>query len=492
MTAPTKAPKATPVPETTAKLYFNWKKLLIPLVVGGAIALIPIPGDLEPRAWYMLALFVATIVAIIAKVMPMGAVCLVALTLSGLLGLTPIKAEQGDVGMLSGFANSTIWLIGIAMFLSRAVIKTGLGRRIALFFVSVFGKKMIGVAYGFALADVVIGPGVPSASARGGGIMYPIMQSVASAYGSEAGPTARKAGAFLAIAISQIDAIVCAMFLTAMAGNPIMQSMAADYGVHITWTSWFVGAVVPGIVALIAIPFFLYKVYPPEIKDSPEIAQFAKKELKEMGPMSRAEAILAADFVLLLFLWVVGDMVFGINATVSAFIGLVILMLASIMTWDDIIKEKGAWNTIFWFAVLVMMAGALNTYGVVDWIASSIAGSIGGLSWQLGLFILILVFFYTRYLFASATAHIAAMYSAFLATAIALGAPPTLAAMALAYTALLNMGLTQYSGGPGPALFGSGYNSTGQWWGYSFLCSIPSLVIWFVVGGLWFKVLGWW
>ncbi|MGO2613326.1 anion permease, partial [Corynebacterium flavescens] len=273
MTAPTKAPKATPVPETTAKLYFNWKKLLIPLVVGGAIALIPIPGDLEPRAWYMLALFVATIVAIIAKVMPMGAVCLVALTLSGLLGLTPIKAEQGDVGMLSGFANSTIWLIGIAMFLSRAVIKTGLGRRIALFFVSVFGKKMIGVAYGFALADVVIGPGVPSASARGGGIMYPIMQSVASAYGSEAGPTARKAGAFLAIAISQIDAIVCAMFLTAMAGNPIMQSMAADYGVHITWTSWFVGAVVPGIVALIAIPFFLYKVYPPEIKDSPEIAQ---------------------------------------------------------------------------------------------------------------------------------------------------------------------------------------------------------------------------
>lgn len=490
---PSEATQTNTLPPTVeAKMYFDWRKAIIPIVVGVAIALIPAPGGLEERAWYMLALFVATIVAIIVKVMPMGAVCLIALTISGLFSITPISPGDGEVGMLSGFANSTIWLIGIAMFLSRAVIKTGLGRRVALFFISVFGKKMIGVAYGFALADVILGPGIPSASARGGGIMYPIMQSVASAYGSEPGPTSRKAGAFLAIAISQIDTVVCAMFLTAMAGNPIMQSLASDFGVDITWTSWFVGALVPGIVALIVLPLFVYIIYPPEIKDSPEIAAFAKKELSEMGPMSRAEKILTLDFVLLLLLWVVGDMVFGINATVSAFIGLVILMLASIMTWEDIVKEKTAWNTIFWFAVLVMMAGALNTYGVVAWIADSISSQIGGLSWEFGLVILILVFYYTRYLFASATAHIAAMYAAFLATAIALGAPPTLAAMALAYTALLNMGLTQYSGGPGPALFGSGYNSTGQWWGVSFACSIVSLLIWFVVGGIWFKVLGWW
>ncbi|CEH10228.1 anion permease [Propionibacterium freudenreichii] len=486
---PTKAPPLAPV---RVKIFFDWKRALIPVIIGPGMFLIPTPGGLEPRAWHMLALFVATIVAIIAKVMPMGAVCLVALTISGLFGLTPVVPGKGDVGMLSGFANSTIWLIGIAMLLSRAVIKTGLGRRVALFFISVFGKKMIGVAYGFALADLVLGPGIPSASARGGGIMYPIMQSVATAYGSEPGPSARKAGSFLAIAISQIDTIVCAMFLTAMAGNPIMASLAGDLGVHMSWTSWFVGAIVPGLVALIALPYFLYKIYPPEIKDSPEIAAFARGELKDMGPMSRAEKVLTADFVLLLLLWIVGDMAFGINATVSAFIGLAILMVTSIMTWEDIIKEKAAWNTIFWFAVLVMMAGALNTYGVVGWIAKGIARGVGGIGWHMGLVVLILVFFYTRYFFASAVAHISAMYAAFLATALALGAPPMLAAMSLAYTALLSMGLTQYSGGPGPALFGSGYNSTGRWWGVSFLCSIPSLLIWFVVGGAWFKVIGWW
>lgn len=97
-------------------------------------------------------------------------------------------------------------------------------------------------AYGLALSDVVLGPGIPSASARGGDIMYPITQSIASAYKSEPGPTARKAGAFLMLCVSQIDAIVCMMFLTAMAGNPLVAELAKSQGVDISWTTWFVGA----------------------------------------------------------------------------------------------------------------------------------------------------------------------------------------------------------------------------------------------------------
>ena len=141
------------------KMGFKWQGLLLSVIVGMAIWLIPIPEGLSAKAWGMVALFVATIVAIIAKAMPMGAATLVALVISGLTGLTPLSPAKGEVGMLSGFSNGTIWLIAIAMFLSRAVIKTGLGKRIALYFVARFGKKMMGVAYGIALADVVIGRG---------------------------------------------------------------------------------------------------------------------------------------------------------------------------------------------------------------------------------------------------------------------------------------------------------------------------------------------
>ncbi len=272
---------------------------------------------------------------------------------------------------------------------------------------------MMGVAYGMALADVVIGPGIPSASARGGGIMYPIMQSIADAYESKPGPTARRAGAFLAIAVSQIDTIICTMFLTAMAGNPLIAELAKSQGVEITWMTWFLGAIVPGIVSLIVLPYFVYLIYPPELKDTPKMAEMAREELKSMGPMSKAEWILALDFILLLFLWTVGDLVFHIPATISAFIGLVILLLTNIMSWKNIVAETTAWDTMFWFAVLVMMANALNKYGAITWISTHISSSVGGFSWPVAFTILVLVYFYTRYFFASAMAHISAMYTRF-------------------------------------------------------------------------------
>ncbi|ABR74840.1 permease [Actinobacillus succinogenes] len=483
---------STPIPKVEVKLNFKWQGLLIAIIVGLVIWAIPTPEGLSTKAWGMLALFVATIVAIIAKAMPMGAATLVALVISGLTGLTPLSAKQGDVGMLSGFSNGTIWLIGIAMFLSRAVIKTGLGKRIALYFVARFGKKMMGVAYGIALADVVIGPGIPSASARGGGIMYPIMQSIADAYDSKPGSTARRAGAFLAIAVSQIDTIVCTMFLTAMAGNPLIAELAQSQGVTISWMTWFLGAIVPGIVSLIVLPYFVYLIYPPELKDTPKMAEMARNELKNMGPMRKAEWILALDFILLLFLWTVGDLAFHISATVSAFIGLVILLLTNIMSWKNIVSETTAWDTMFWFAVLVMMANALNKYGAIAWISTHISSFVGTLDWPIAFSVLVLVYFYTRYFFASAMAHISAMYLAFVAAAIAVGTPPMIAAIGLGYTSTLSMSLTQYAGGPGPALFGSGYNTAGQWWGVSFVVSLLSLAIWFGVGGTWMKVLSWW
>lgn len=476
----------------TVKASFQWQGLLISILIGLGIYLSPIPDGLTPKAWGMLALFVATIVAIIAKAMPMGAATLVALVISGVTGLTPIKAGKEEVAMLSGFSNATIWLIGIAMFLSRAVIKTGLGHRIALYFISKFGNRMIGVAYGIALADTIIAPGIPSASARGGGIMYPIMQSIADTYDSKPGPTAKRAGAFLAIVVSQIDTIVCTMFLTAMAGNPLIAELAASQGITISWMSWFLGAIVPGIVSLIVLPYLVYLIYPPELKKTPKMAEMAKEELQKMGKMTTAEWILALDFILLLLLWTVGDLFFGISATVSAFIGLVILLLSNIMSWKNIVEETTAWDTMFWFAVLVMMATALNKYGVISWISTHISSSINGFSWPIAFTILVLVYFYTRYFFASAMAHISAMYLAFLAAAIAVGTPPMLAAVGLGYTSTLSMSLTQYAGGPGPALFGSGYNSTAQWWGISFIASIASLLIWFGVGGVWMKILGWW
>lgn len=378
------------------KLAFPLQKGVITLLFGIILWFIPPPSGLSANAWHMFAIFATTIFAIILKVMPMGAVTMIALIFSALTGVTPLSAKGETVGALSGFANATIWLIGIAMFISRAVIKTGLGRRVALWFISKCGSNMLGVAYGLALSDLVLGPGIPSASARGGGIMYPITQSIATAYNSEPGATARRAGAFLMICVSQIDAIVCTMFLTAMAGNPLIAELARSQGIEISWTTWFVGAIVPGIASLILIPLTLYFIYPPQLKKTPEIPGIAREELKKMGPMSLAEKILAFDFMLLILLWTVGDIFFSIPATLSAFIGLAILLLSNIMSWKNIIEEKTAWDTMFWFAVLVMMANALNKYGMISWISKGIVGYVSHFEWLTVFLMLVLIYFYTQ------------------------------------------------------------------------------------------------
>ncbi|BAF54928.1 hypothetical protein cgR_1933 [Corynebacterium glutamicum R] len=384
------------------------------------------------------------------KPMPMGAVTIIGMITAVLTGLVPLTAPSDDPGAvygLIGFSNGTIWLIVMAFLISRGFIKTGLGRRIALFFVSKVGGKMLGVTYGLALADLVLAPAIPSATARGGVIMAPIMKSVALTYDSTPGPTRRRAGAFLALNVGQVNAITCAMFLTAMAGNPLIASLASQMDVNITWTNWAVGAIVPGLVALIVVPWVVYKIYPPELKDTPEVKTMASDELKQLGAFTYGEKVLSGTFVVLLLLWI---------------------------------------------AVLYMMATALSQYGFIAWISEVIASSLGGMNWVVALVVLVLIYFFSHYFFASATAHISAMYLAFLGAAIAIGAPPLMAALVLAYTSNLFSSLTQYSGGPSPTLFGLNYITVGEWWRTSAIAGAVSITIWLVIGGLWMNVIGLW
>ncbi|WP_075665003.1 DASS family sodium-coupled anion symporter [Corynebacterium frankenforstense] len=467
----------------------------VPLAIFAGLWFCPHPEALSDQAWRMFGLFVATIVAIILKPMPMGAVTIIGMVIGVLTGLIPLTAPKDDPGAayaLMGFGNSTIWLIVMAFLISRGFVKTGLGRRIALFFVSKVGGKMMGVSYGLAMADFVLSPAIPSATARGGGIMAPIMKSVALTYESEPGPTRRRAGAFLAMNVGQVNAITCAIFLTAMAGNPLIASLAGQLGVEITWTNWALGAIVPGIVALIVVPYVVYLVYPPELKETPKVKTMAQGELRNLGPLTYGEKVLAGTFVVLLLLWTLGDLVLGISATTTAFVGVIILLITSVLTWEDVIREKAAWDTMVWFAVLYMMATALSKFGFIDWISELIASGLGGMHWGLALVLLVVIYFFSHYLFASATAHISAMYIAFLGAAIALGAPPLMSALVLAYTSNLFTSLTQYAGGASPTLFGMNYIQVGEWWRTAAIAGVASLTIWIVVGGAWMNLIGFW
>ena len=464
---------------------FN-KKLIsfaLSIIIGGLIWNLSPPEGVTTQAMHMFAIFIFTVIGIILRPVPIGTFAFLGLVLT--VTTKTLTFEQS----FSGFVHPIVWLIVIAFFISRGFIKTGLGERIAYIIIKYLGKSTLGMAYGMLLTDLILAPAIPSVVARVGGIIYPIVNSLSKAFGSEPYSHPRRLGAYLIKATFQGSIITSGMFMTAMAGNPLIADLAKSVGVNITWGSWAIAASVPGLACLIVIPLFLYKFYPPETKETPDAKKLAIKKLKEMGKVRLQEWIMIFSFILLITLWIIGPYI-SLSATVAALVGLVILLLSSVLTWDDVIKEKGAWNTLMWFAILIMMATYINKLGLIGWFSNYMGTHVAGFQWFTAFIILSLVYFYSHYFFASLVAHIGSMYSAFLVLMVALGAPPVISALTLGFFSNLMGGLTHYGCGPAPIYFGSGYLKVTDWWKFGLYASIINIVIYFTIGCGWWKILG--
>ena len=447
---------------------------------------IPVPVGMTVKGWHLFIIFVLTILGLIIKPLPMGAM---AFTAIAVVIITKTLSLQMT---LSSFSSSIVWLIISAFLLARGFIKTGLGSRIAYYFVSILGKNTLGLAYGLTAAEVLFAPLMPSNTARGAGIIYPIISALNEQYQSKPElNTRKKIGSYLIKLLYQINVLTSAMFLTATAGNPLIVSIAMGQNVEITWGTWAVACIVPGLASLIVLPLLLYFIYPPEMKDTPEAPKFAKAELKNLGALTSGEIIMLIVFAFLLGLWVFGDK-YGIDATSAAMVGLTILLISGVLKWDDIISEKRAWNTFIWMAVLIMLSDQLSKMGITGWFGDKLQKSIASFSWTTVFVLVSLFYFYAHYFFASMTAHISAMYGTFLVVAINAGAPPMFIALFLGVGSSLSAGLTHYGTGTAPVYFGTNYVTTAEWWRIGFIVSVVNLLIWGFLGGLWWKVLGFW
>lgn len=465
------------------------KKLVGVILLGAVIWFLPHPDAITPIAWHLFAVFAATIAGFILQPLPIGAVAFIGVSVAALLGVVSVKVA------ISGYGNSTIWLIICAFLLARAFIKSGLGSRIAYLIIKAIGKSSLTLGYAITLSDFVISPATPSSTARAGGIIYPIIRSLSSALHSEPDDgTARKFGAYIMQIEYQANAITCAMFMTAMAGNPMAVELAAKtIGVEITWSAWATAAIVPGLLSLLLMPYLLYKLYPPEIHEMPHAKQMAVEALAKMGPMSWMEKVVLAVFVGSLVLWATSSLT-HMNATGVGMLAVTVLLLTNVLTWQDVLQEKGAWNTMFWMGFLIALAGALSSSGFIKVVADMAGAAIqsAGLSWLAAFIILVLIYVYSHYAFASVSAHIGAMYAAFFAVAVAVGTPPLLAAISFAALPNIMIPLTHYGGGAAPILYGAGYVPQGTWWKLGFIIVTVNLVIWLGIGSLWWHLIGLW
>uniref|UniRef100_A0A5B6ZSC7 Dicarboxylate transporter 2.1 n=1 Tax=Davidia involucrata TaxID=16924 RepID=A0A5B6ZSC7_DAVIN len=466
---------------------------LLPLIISVSVGLIvrffvPKPPEVSTQAWQLLAIFLSTIAGLVLSPLPVGAWAFLGLTTSVVTQTLTFSTAFG------AFTNEVIWLIVISFFFARGFVKTGLGDRIATYFVKWLGKSTLGLSYGLTISETLIAPAMPSTTARAGGVFLPIIKSLSLSAGSKPGDaSAKKLGSYLIQSQLQSAGNSSALFLTAAAQNLLCLKLAQELGVIIAspWVSWFKAASLPAFVSLLATPFVLYKIYPPETKDTPDAPAMATKKLELMGPVTRNEWVMVGTMLLAVSLWVFGEAL-GMASVVAAMLGLSILLLLGVLDWDDCLSEKSAWDTLAWFAVLVGMAGQLTNLGVVTWMSDCVAKLLQSfsLSWPVAFGVLQVSYFFIHYLFASQTGHVGALYSAFLAMQLASGVPGVLAAQALAYNTNLFGALTHYSSGQAAVYYGAGYVDLPDVFKMGFIMAFINAVIWGVVGTFWWKFLG--
>ena len=453
------------------------------LFVAFGILLIPVPAGITSESWRLLAIFAATITGSVVRPLPGGAMVLLGVTALSVFRVMTIDESLG------GYADPVVWLVLAAFFISRAMIKTGLGRRIALLFIKAIGRYSIGLAYALISTEAVLGAVIPSTGARSGGVIFPIAKSLAEAYESRPGASARRLGAFLMVSLSQGNIVICAMWLTGQASNPIIAKLAKDVtGLEITYARWILAALLPALVSLVLVPLLIYWIFPPEIKHTPAASEFASAELAKLGKPKWSEWLMLLVFVVVAALWISP----WFHYATVAMLGIAVLLLTGVLNFGDLINERGGWSVFIWYGGLVRMAEALGRTGITKRFAEAAATLTVGWKWWFALAVLLLIYFYAHYGFASITAHVTAMYAPFLIVILAAGAPPYLAVLSLAYFSNLGAAVTHYGTTASPIYFGAGYVSQKTWWFIGLVVSFLTITIWTVVGFTWWKVLRLW
>ena len=447
--------------------------------------LVPRPDAITPQGWRTAAIFGCVIVGMIIEPLPASALVLLGLTAMTANGTTMREA-------LGGFAEPSVWLVIVAMLIARSMLDSGLARRIALLFIRGVGRSSLGISYALLMTDVTLASGVPSITARSAGMLLPIARRIAELFDSHPGPTAGRIGTFLVAGLYQGSAVACAMFFTGQASNVLGANLAGKLvNVEVTWASWLVAAIVPGLASCAVVPWVVHRVVTPSVIRTPEAPAFAAAELHKMGTLSRDERITLAVFVGVGLLWVTTGW-HRLDVTFIALLGLGVLLATGAMAWSTATTERAAWDVFVWYGGLLRMGELLNATGTTKWFAESVGAVFAGIPWLFVLLGILIIYFYTHYAFASITAHVLAMFPPFVVLLVGLGVPPKLAVYSLLCLANLPAGLTHYGTTTGPILFGVGYVSFADWWRVGFMVSLANMAIWLTIGFGWWKLLGFW
>ncbi|MFH1079869.1 MAG: SLC13 family permease [Pseudomonadota bacterium] len=348
------------------------------VVLGMTVAFVTPPDGLTPQAMWALGIILWAVTCWIFEVAPDYVVAVAMCALWVLFKCVPFKTA------FASFADQTWWLLLGALGMGAAVAKSGLLKRLSLWMMTIFPATFNGQVLALICGGTLIAPLIPSVTAKAA-IMAPISMGISDAMGY-----ARKSrgagGLFAAMGLGFI--LTGPMFISAsFIGFMVRGLLPADIQAQFNWTYWFLSGIVWSAVVMGLMYLAIRLLYTPDEKGAFTVGD-AASQLTDLGPMSRREKTTAAVLLAALVFWMT-EPLHGINATVVALLGLVVLLACKVFDRPDFRSDMG-WDSLIFIGGIINLGNVLPALKIDQWIVSIFSPLIAPLMSNLYLFIVVL------------------------------------------------------------------------------------------------------
>ncbi|WP_277282068.1 DASS family sodium-coupled anion symporter [Veillonella caviae] len=350
--------------------------LVLAFLVLGIILALPSPDTLSTGGHRMIGILAFAIILWMSSAVsyPVSATIITALT-ALLLGFSPNPEAPAKLYgtsnalklIISGFSSPAMILVGAAMFISVAMRKTGLDRRIALNVLSAVGTKVSRIYLGVIITGFILAFFVPSATARLA-CLSPIIIGIVESLGIN---KKSQVAALLMVGATQADTFWNIMIQTAAAQNLVAVGfIQTQMNTTIPWIDWLLAAA-PYSMLMVAILYFVTQaLIKPEFKELKGGDVHIANMRREIGPMSLNEKKLLVISIGLLFLWATGGKLHTIDTTTTTIIAIALFFFPGIGIMDWKFAQPNIdWGSIVMFGAGIGLGSVLLKTKAATWLA---------------------------------------------------------------------------------------------------------------------------
>jgi len=338
------------------------RKLIISAGAAGFLLILatPPPEGLTLPGWRAAGLFVLALSLWSTTALPLAVTSLLVLALLPLIGV--MDASQA----FSLFGNRAVFFILGAFILAAAMMRTGLSRRLALFFLHRFDRSPGVLLLGILLSSAFLSFWMPEHAVAA--MMFPLVMEIARELGLKPLKTNYGKSLFLCMSWGAIIGGV-ATFLGG-ARNPLAVGMLQEtYGLSIGFFQWM-RAVVPVVVVMLGVAWLLQRLFfPPDIRDVSSARRELARELGDIGPLTAAEKKVGGIMLLTVAAWIF----LGHNSGLAeiALLAAVLLFASGAVKWREV-EGYINWGVILMYGGAIALGEALSRTGAAAWFAGLI------------------------------------------------------------------------------------------------------------------------